>query len=79
MDELKMRATEESFNELHALLTNEITERIRSGEASTADLRAAIEWLKVNDITGIPVEGSPLAGLAGVIPELSFDEVQEYM
>ena len=74
-----MRATEESFNELHALLTNEITERIRSGEASTADLRAAIEWLKVNDITGIPVEGSPLAGLAGVIPELSFDEVQEYM
>ncbi len=79
MDNFPQRATEGSFNELHALLTLEITERIRSGDASTADLRAAIEWLKANDITGVPIEGSPLAGLAGVIPELSFDEVQEYL
>jgi|TARA_B100000035_G_C21028162_1_gene567133 hypothetical protein len=70
------RAGEDSFNELHALLTNEIIERIKTKEASTADLRAAIEWLKVNDVTGIAVEGSPLANLAGLIPELTFDEVQ---
>jgi dienelactone hydrolase len=73
------RASEEAFEELHAILTNEITARIKSGEATTADLRAAIDWLKANDITGVAVEGSPLAGLAGLIPELTFDDVQSHL
>ena len=74
---MSKRANEQLFDELHALLTHEIINRIKSGEASTADLRAAIEWLKVNDVTGVAVEGSPLANLVGLIPELTFDEVQE--
>ena len=69
------RASEDLFDELHALLTNEIIDRIKSGEATTADLRAAIDWLKVNDITGVAVEGSPLSSLMGMIPDLTFDEV----
>lgn len=69
------RASEELFEELHALLTNEIIDRIKSGEATTADLRAAIDWLSKNDITGVAVQGSPLAGLAGLIPELTFEDV----
>ena len=69
------RASEDLFDELHALLTTEIISRIRSGEASTADLRAAIDWLKANDITGVAVDGSPLASLMGMIPDLTFDEV----
>lgn len=73
------RTSEDSFEELHSLVTNEIIDRIQKKEASTADLRAAIEWLKVNDITGVAVEGSPLAGLAGLIPELDFDEVQRHV
>ena len=70
------RASEDAFEELHAILTNEIASRIKSGEATTADLRAAIDWLKANDITGVAVSGSPLAGLAGLIPELDFEDVQ---
>ena len=50
---MSTRASEEAFDELHALVTTEITQRIKNGEASTADLRAAIEWLKANDITGV--------------------------
>lgn len=73
------RASEELFDELHSLLTTELIARIKSGEASTADLRAASDWLKANDITGVPVEGSPLAGLAGLIPELDFEDVQRYI
>ena len=73
------RASEEAFEELHALLTKEITARIKSGEASTADLRAAIDWLAKNDITGVAVEGSPLAGLAGLIPELTFEDVSRHI
>ena len=73
------RASEDAFDELHALLTNEIIARIKSGEATTADLRAAIDWLAKNDITGVAVEGSPLASLAGVIPELDFSDVEGYV
>lgn len=69
------RASEDLFDELHALLTTEIIGRIRSGEATTADLRAAIDWLKANDITGVAVDGSPLASLTALIPDLTFDEV----
>ena len=73
------RANEDLFDELHSLLTNELLGRIKSGEASTADLRAAIDWLSKNNITGVPVSGSPLAGLKGVIPEMTFDDVQGYI
>lgn len=69
--------TEEMFEMLHGLLTKELISRIQTGEATTADLRAAIDWLAKNDITGVPVEDSPLASLAGLIPELSFEDVQE--
>ena len=70
-------ATAEMFEMLHGILTKELIARIQNGEATTADLRAAIDWLAKNDITGVPVEDSPLSSLAGLIPELSFDEVQE--
>lgn len=73
------RAGEEAFDNLHGLVTQELTSRIASGEATTADIRAAIEWLSKNSITGVAVAGSPLANLAGVLPELTFDDVQEYM
>ena len=69
------RASEDQFDLLHSLVTTELTQRIQSGDATTADIRAAIEWLAKNDVTGVAVEGSPLAGLLGSIPELTFDEV----
>ncbi len=73
------RASEDLFDQLHSMLTVEIIDRIKSGEATTADLRAAIDWLKVNGITGVPVSGSPLAGLLAELPDLSFDEVQRHI
>ena len=49
------KATEDQFNELHNLVTTEFLKRVKSGEASTQDLKAACEWLKTNDISGIAV------------------------
>ena len=72
---MSKRAGEELFEELHALLTNELVARIKTGEASTADLRAAIDWLSKNAITGVPVADSPLKGLMDSIPELDFEDV----
>ena len=67
------KATETQFNELHSLVTTEFLKRVKSGEASTQDLKAACDWLKTNDITGIAYEGNPLDKLANVIPKVDPD------
>jgi hypothetical protein len=72
----KNRANEDVFNELHNLITREFLTRIKSGEATTQDLKAACDWLAKNDITGVAVEGSALSGLADIMPTIDFDEVQ---
>ena len=64
------KATEAQFNELHNLVTTEFLKRVKSGEATTQDLKAACDWLKTNDITGVALEGSPLDRLASVIPKV---------
>ncbi len=64
------KATEEQFNELHNLVTTEFLKRVKSGEATTQDLKAACDWLKTNDISGIAYEGSPLEKLKAVIPTI---------
>ena len=39
------KATEEQFNELHNLVTEEFLKRVRSGEATAHELKAACDWL----------------------------------
>ena len=39
----KPKATESMFNELHNIVTLELLNRIKSGEASTADLKASLK------------------------------------
>tara|TARA_R100001224_G_C3945263_1_gene123777 strand:+ start:376 stop:633 length:258 start_codon:yes stop_codon:yes gene_type:complete len=73
---VKKKATEDQFNELHNLVTKEFLARIKTGEATTADLKAACDWLKTNDISGVAFEGSALDKLAKVIPEVDPDLVQ---
>lgn len=69
------RATEEAFNELHGLVTNELIGRIKSGTATTQDLKAATDWLAKNNITGVPILGSPLASLFDSL-ELELEDVE---
>lgn len=64
------KATEDTFNELHNLVTKELLNRIKTGEATTADLKAACDWLAKNDINGIAVEGSPLDQLVSILPKV---------
>ena len=70
------KATEDQFNELHSLVTEEFLKRVRSGEASTQDLKAACDWLKTNDISGIELEGNPLSQLAAIMPKVDPELVQ---
>ncbi len=71
------RASEDTFNLLHNLVTDEFVARIQSGEATTADLKAASEWLSKNDITGIAVDSTALGKLASIMPTVDFDAVQK--
>ena len=70
------KATETQFNELHTLVTKEFLKRVKSGEASTQDLKAACDWLKTNDITGIAYDGSPLDKLNKMLPKVDPELVQ---
>ena len=73
MDEVRIlpkKATENKFNELHNLVTEDFLRRVRSGQATTQDLKAACDWLKTNDITGVAYDGSPLDKLNKIIPRV---------
>ena len=70
------KATEKQFDELHNLVTTEFLTRVRSGKATTQDLKAACDWLKTNDITGVALDGSPLSKLAAIMPTVDPELVQ---
>lgn len=76
MTKPKNKATEDMMNELHNLVTQELLNRIKAGEATTADLKAACDWLAKNDISGVAMDGNPLGALAGVLPKIDPEMVQ---
>jgi wyosine [tRNA(Phe)-imidazoG37] synthetase (radical SAM superfamily) len=73
---MSKKASEDQFNELHGLVTAEFLERIKSGMASTQDLKAACDWLKTNDISGVAIEGSQLDKLTRLLPKVDPELVQ---
>ena len=73
---MKKKATEDNFNELHNLVTKEFLSRIKTGEATTQDLKAACDWLKTNDISGVAYDGNPLDNLTKLMPTVDPELVQ---
>jgi hypothetical protein len=73
----KTKASEDMFNELHNIVTQELLNRIKSGDASTADLKAACDWLAKNDISGVAYAGNPLDKLASIMPKVDPELVQK--
>ena len=74
-----MKATEQQFHELHNLVTTEFLKRVKSGEATTQDLKAACDWLKTNDISGVAHDGSPLDKLNKIMPKVDPELVNRRM
>jgi hypothetical protein len=73
---MNSRATEDQFNELHGLVTEELIVRIKNGTATTQDLKAACDWLAKNNVTGLPIAGSPLSELFASLPDLELEDVE---
>ena len=69
------KATEQQFNELHNLVTDEFLKRVKSGTATTQDLKAACDWLKINDVSGVAYDGNPLDKLSRIMPKVDPDLV----
>jgi len=73
------KATETQFNELHNLVTTEFLKRVKSGEATTQDLKAACDWLKTNDVSGVAYEGNVLDQLNKIMPKVDPELIQRRM
>jgi hypothetical protein len=72
------KATEGDFSVLHGLVTAELTNRIRKGEdCATADLKAAIDWLTKNNVTGVATDGTPLKALLDGLTDGDKDFVEK--
>ena len=70
------KSAEDKFNELHNLVTEDFLKRVKSGEATTQDLKSACDWLKTNDVTGVAIEGSSLDKLSKLMPKIDPEIVQ---
>ena len=73
---MSKKASEEKFNELHNLVTLEFLKRVKSGEASAHELKAACDWLKTNDVTGVATDGNALDKLSKIMPQVNPELVQ---
>jgi hypothetical protein len=63
------------FEDLHIEVAKDLLNRVRTGEATAAELSVAVKFLKDNQIEGIRKPGSPLDQLADTLPVFTNDEV----
>jgi len=73
---MKKRASDDVLGALHELVAKELTARIMSGEASPADMNAAIKFLQNNGIEAVATEDSPLGKLVASLPTFDDDEIE---
>ena len=62
------KAPQEALENLHSQVARELSDRIATGEASSADISNAIKFLKDNGIEGLAIQDSPLGHLVNVLP-----------
>lgn len=73
---MTQRASEEKLAALHDLVAETLTARMASGEATAAEISAAIKFLKDNDISAVATVDSPLGSLVASMP---FDIDENYI
>ena len=71
-----MAATTSKLGELHEVVAQELLNRVRSGEASAADIANALKMLKDNGVEARGDKNPTLGSLAREFPV--FDQDSEY-
>jgi hypothetical protein len=69
-------ASKDLMDALHSIVAKELTDRIKSGEASAADISNAIKFLKDNGIEAVLGKGSGVDSLAKQFPTFNDDEYE---
>jgi hypothetical protein len=62
------KASTNALEALHGALAKTLADKIKSGEATAADMAVARQFLKDNGVDAIPTKGSPLGELAESLP-----------
>ena len=75
---MSKRASDEVMGELHVMVAESLLDKIKSGEASPAELNAAIKFLQNNGIEATMAPGSPLDKLVNALPSFDDDHEQLY-
>jgi hypothetical protein len=71
------KATEDELDKLHGALASQLAEKIKSGEATAADMAVARQFLKDNGIQSLPRPKSGLGELADSLPFADADEIAD--
>ena len=71
------KAPQEALENLHSQVARELSDRIATGEASSADMSNAIKFLKDNGIEGLAMQDSPLGHLVNVLPFPKKEELKK--
>jgi hypothetical protein len=74
---MKKRATEDLLGSLHDAVAKDLLRRVMSGEATPAELNAAIKFLQNNGIEAVVTETNPLGMLVSALP--TFDDEDEHI
>jgi len=69
-----MSASKDLLGDLHSAVAAELLMRIKSGEASAAELSTAIRFLKDNNIEAIASENDGLTELMKSLPDFDSEE-----
>lgn len=64
------KADRSLLDAIHEAIATDLLRRIKSGEATAADLSVARQFLKDNGIDNIPRQGDPLRNLIDELPNI---------
>lgn len=69
------KADKEVLGALHEAVARDLLQRVASGEATPAELNAAIKFLQNNNIEADIAESTTLSGLAAALPVFDDDDI----
>ena len=74
----EQKGSSETLNKIHRLISEKLADRLEKGgdELSTADIRAAIEWMAKNNWTGVTSGNTGLNTLNGALAAIDPEKIR---
>lgn len=72
----EQKGSSETLNKIHRLISEKLADRLESDDLSTADIRAAIEWMAKNNWTGVASSNTGLNKLNGALAAIDPEKIR---